>query len=124
MATVLSQRVFSPTVLLYSFVVINQFAAGLYLGLAAEPPVAYRVLQTLAQIWIIGWWLISDSRKRGIAWVYDLGLFVFIGWPILMTYYLIKTRRAKALLVMLGFIGVYIWATMAGLFVSIVFGHE
>lgn len=119
MANVLSQRIFSPTALLYSFVVINQFTSGLYVGLSAEPPLAYTVLQWLALIWIMGWWLLADSRKRGVSWVYDTGFLVYVAWPILMMCYLLKTRGAKALLVMLAFIGVYLGATAAGVFVSI-----
>jgi hypothetical protein len=120
MATVLSQRVFSPTVLLYSFVVISQFASGLYAGLHAEPPWAYLVLYWIALIWIMGWWLLADSHTRGVSWVYDTGFFVYIAWPIPMTCYLFKTRCAKALLVILGFIGAYLGAAIAGVVVSMV----
>ena len=120
MATVLS-RALSPTVLLYAFVVVTQFAYGLYLGQQIEAPGAYTLLHWAAQLWIIGWWLRTDSRKRGVAWVYDLGVFLFIAWPLVMPYYLVKSRGAKGLLVILGFIGAYVGATIVGIILSVTF---
>jgi polyferredoxin len=118
MATVLP-RTLSPTVLLYSFVVITQFAYGLYLGQQIETPGAYTLLHWAAQLWIIGWWLRTDSLKRGVVWVYDLGFFLCIAWPFVVLYYLVKTRGAKGLLVVLGFIGAYVGATMVGVILSV-----
>ena len=118
MAIVLS-RVLSPTVLLYSFVVITQFAYGLYVGQQIEAPGLYMLLRWGAQLWILGWWLRADSGKRGVGWVYDMGLFLWIMWPLLMPYYIIKTRRAKGLLVILGFTGAYVGATVAGITLSV-----
>src|SRR6266566_9173110 len=117
MARALSRKL-SPTVLLYSFVVITQFAYGLYLG---QAPAAYTLLHWAAQLWIIGWWLRTDSRKRGVVSVYDLGFFLFIAWPLVMPYYLVKTRGAKGLLVILGFIGAYVGATIVGIILSVTF---
>ena len=119
MANVLSRQIVLPTTLLYAFVVITQFGYGLYLGRQMEAPPAYTLLHWVAQLWIIGWWLRADSSKRGVAWVYDMGLFLCIAWPIVMPYYLVKTRRAKGLLVILGFIAAYFGAALAGIVVSV-----
>jgi hypothetical protein len=118
MATVLS-RAASPVALLYSFVILSQFAYGLYLGQQIEVPAAYSLLHWAAQLWIIGWWLRADSRKRGVAGALDLGLFLSLAWPLIMPYYLVKTRGAKGLLVILGFIGVYVGAALVGIIVSV-----
>ncbi len=84
-----------------------------------ELPPAYTMLHWAAQLWIIGWWLRSDSRRFGIAWVYDYGFFLCIAWPIVTPYYLVKTRGAKGLLVILGFIAAYVGAAIAGIVVSV-----
>ena len=118
MATVLP-RILSPTLLLYSFVVITQFAYGLYLGQQIEAPPAFTLLHWAAQLWIIGWWLRTDSRKRGVVWVYDLGFFLCIAWPFVVLYYLVKTRGTKGLLVILAFIGAYVGATIVGITLSV-----
>jgi polyferredoxin len=68
----------------------------------------------------LGWWLRTDSRRRGVLSVYDLGFFLYLGWAIVMPYYLIKTRGAKGLLVMLGFIAAYVGAAIIGIVLSIV----
>ena len=118
MVTALS-RTLSPTVLLYSFVVITQFAYGLYVGQQLEAPAGYTLLHWAAQLWIVGWWLRTDSRKRGVVWVYDLGFFLCIAWPLVMPYYLVKTRGARGLLVILGFIGAYVGAAILGIILSL-----
>jgi len=118
MATALS-RTLSPTVLLYSFSVITQFADGLYLGQQLEAPGVYTLLHWAAQLWIIGWWLRTDSRKRGVVWVYDMGFFLCIAWPLVMPYYLVKTRGAKGLLIILGFVGAYLGAAILGIILSV-----
>lgn len=43
-----------------------------------------------------------------------MGLFLYIAWPFVMPYYLLKTRGAKGLLLILAFAGVYVGALIAG----------
>jgi hypothetical protein len=109
----------SPNVWLYVFVVITQFVYGLYLGLEIEPPAAYSLLHWYAQLWIIGWWLLTDSRKRDMALVYDIGFFLYLAWPLVMPYYPVKTRRLRGLLVILVFSGAYLGASLAGVILSV-----
>ncbi len=88
----------SPTGLLYIFVAIAQFAHAVYMSTGAwEPNPTFTFIYAMGFLWIIGWWLLTDSRKRGINWVYDMGLFLYIAWPILMPYYLIKDSRSQRL---------------------------
>lgn len=118
MATVLS-RILSAAPLLYTFVVITEFAHGAYLGAQLEFPAAVTLLFTVGMLWAVGWWLRTDSRRRGVLSVYDLGFFLYLAWPIVMPYYLIKTRGAKGLLVMLGFVAAYIGAALVGMVLSV-----
>jgi hypothetical protein len=92
-----------------------QIAHGIYLASEIEPPPAFTLIDTVGLLWIVGWWLLTDSRKRGIAWVYDIGFFLSIAWPFIMPYYLFKTRRAKGLLLIFAFIGAYIGALGVGM---------
>lgn len=113
MKSFLSQ-VTTPTLLLYVFLIIMQFAGGLYAASNLEPPPAYTFLYPLGFIWIIGWWLVRDSQKRGVKWVFDMGLFLYIAWPFVMPYYLFKTRGVKAFLTILIFTAAYLGAYLAG----------
>jgi hypothetical protein len=107
-------KVSSPTVWLYLFLITTQVVTGFYWACEAEPPPAFTFLYPLALLWVVGWWLRVDSRQRGVAWVFDMGLFLYIAGPFFMPYYLLKTRGVKGLLVMLAVAGVYVGALMAG----------
>src|SRR5215212_6171832 len=104
----LLSRLGSPAAALYLFLIVTQCVNGFYLGGAAEPPSAFKLLYALGLLWAVGWWLRRDSMKRGIGWVFDMGLFLYIAWPFVMPYYLLKTRGARGLLPILAFIGAYV----------------
>lgn len=105
----------SPTALLYIYLTLTQFAYGVYFASDIEPLPGFNSLYPLGLLWLLGWWLLRDSRKRGIPWVFDMGMFLYIAWPFIMPYYLVKTRGAKGLLMILGFIAVYVGALVVGM---------
>ena len=108
-------RLVSPTTLLYVYVAVTQFAHGIYLASQIEPPPTFTLIDFVGLLWLVGWWLLIDSRKRGVAWVYDIGFFLSIAWPFIMLYYLLKTRGAKGLLLILAFVSIYIGAGLVGM---------
>ena len=108
-------QVASPTKLLYMYVAVVQIVSGFYLAGSIEPPPLFALLYALGFLWIIGWWLLKDSRKLGVEWVLDMGLFLYIAWPLIMPYYLLKTRGVKGILAIIVFIGVFVMAAMAGI---------
>jgi hypothetical protein len=107
-------QIASPTSLLYIFVLFAQVATGIYSVSKHQPPPLFQLTYTLGFLWIIGWWLVRDSGKRGVALVFDTGLFLYIAWPLVLPYYLLKTRGAKGLFVILGFLGVYLGGAVVG----------
>lgn len=111
----LLQRLLSPATLLYTFIILTQFAHGIYLASGFEPPPAFPLLNTIGLLWLVGWWLLRDSRHRGIPWIYDIGFFLCIAWPLILPYYLLTTRRAKGLLLIFAFVGTYIAALAVGI---------
>jgi hypothetical protein len=114
-------RAASPTALFWLFVVVTQLVAGLYFAGEIDPPPAYVLLYPLAFLWVIGWWMRRDCRARGVAWVLDMGLFLYIAWPFVMPYYLFKTRGARALLTIGAlFVAVYLLAFFAGVVLGLV----
>jgi hypothetical protein len=104
----------TPTALLYLFLIFTQAAAGAYLARGAEMPPAFSLLYPFGLLWAFGWWLRDDGRKRGFAWVFDMGLFLYIAWPVVLPYYLLKTRGARGLLVILAWAAAYVGALLAG----------
>lgn len=110
----LSQLI-SPAVLLYIYLILTQIAQGIYFAGEFELPPAFSLAYSAGLLWIVGWWLLRDSRKRGVAWVYDIGFFLSIAWPFIMPYYLLKTRGARGFLLILAFVGTYIAASLIGM---------
>ena len=110
---------FSPAPLLFLFVVITQFGYGLYLGAQLPFPEGITLIYGVGMAWAFGWWLRTDSRRQGVLSVYDLGFFLYMAWPIVMPYYLVKTRGAKGLLAILGFVVAYVGALLLGMLLSI-----
>jgi len=43
-----------------------------------------------------------------------MGLFLYVAWPFILPYYLVKSRGRKGLLAILCFVAVYIGATLVG----------
>jgi len=62
-----------------------------------------------------------DSRLRGFSWIYDMGMFLYMVWPFIMPYYLIKTRGARGLPGIVGFAGAYIGGLVVGAIVASLF---
>src|ERR1041384_670634 len=120
MSTVLSRRILSPTVFLYSFVIIWGIAGAFYSAHQIEPPPLFLLLRWVGFLWVMGWWLRTDSRKCAVASVYDMGFFLYIAWPVVMPYYLLKTRGTKGLLFILAFIGTLVGGVILGLVLSAV----
>src|SRR3981081_4614508 len=112
-------RIASPTVLLYSFVAITGVADAFYFGRQIEPPGIFTLIRWVGLLWVMGWWLRTDSRKRAVDSVYDLGFFLYIAWPVVMPYYLVKTRGAKGLLFILAFVAAYFGAAIIGMVLSV-----
>jgi len=120
----LLSRVGRVTAFLYLFLIITQFVTGVYLASGLEQPPLFVLLYFFAFLWIIGWWLQDDARRREISWVYDSGFLLYVAWPLVMPYYLLKSRGAKGILVVLAFIGVYIGAAVLGMVVYLLLAAE
>jgi hypothetical protein len=118
MASSLS-RILSPGPLLYIFVVVTQFAYGAYLGAQLQFPEGITLIYAVGILWAVGWWLRTDSRRRGVLSVYDLGFFLYLAWPVVMPYYLVKTHGAKGLLFILAFVAAYVGAAIIGMVLSV-----
>ena len=112
-------RILSPAPL-YVFVIVTQFGHGVYLGARIDYPQSLTFIFFIGMLWAVGWWLRTDSRRRGVLSVYDPGFFLCLAWPLIMPYYLVKTREAKGLLIVLGFAAAYLGAAIAGAVLSVV----
>src|SRR5262249_2562143 len=120
----ISAKLTSVTAFLFVFLIITKFLTGVYLASGREPPPTFAAIYVLGFLWIIGWWLRDDSEKRKVSWVYDMGFFLYIAWPFILPYYRLKSSSVKGLLAVLIFIGVYIGATVLGMFLYLLLAPE
>jgi hypothetical protein len=111
----LLSRLTTPTALLYIYLTFTQIVSGIYVASGLEAPGSFTLANSLGFLWIVGWWLRTDSRKRGIGWLFDTGLFLYVAWPVVLSYHLFKTRGARGLLVILGFVSIFVGAVAVGM---------
>jgi hypothetical protein len=111
----ISSKLTSVTTFLYLFLIVTQLISGVYLASGRETPPTFAAVYVFGFLWMIGWWLRDDSKRREIRWVYDIGFFLYLAWPFVLPYYLLKSRGLKGILAVLAFIGVYIRATVLGI---------
>src|SRR5258706_16137206 len=103
-----------PAILVFVVAGMSFGGSGLYAGLRLdEPPLLY-LLATAWRLWVIGWWLTDDLRRRGGSWIYCPGLFLHVAWPFVIPYYLPKTRGPRSLIAMAVFVAVSIAAAVTG----------
>jgi len=121
MSNSLLSRIVSPTVLLYAFAFTSQIGHAFYSVTEGESPAGFTVASGIGFLWILGWWLRCDSRLRGIPWIYDMGMFLYILWPFILPYHLLKSRGTWGLLGILGFAGAYIGGLVVGVIVAELF---
>ncbi|MDH3474029.1 MAG: hypothetical protein OEM59_10080 [Rhodospirillales bacterium] len=44
----------------------------------------------------LAWWVYNDRRRHGYPAPYEFEAFVFFAWPLMVPYYLLKTRGIRA----------------------------
>ena len=110
----LSHRISPPTIVLFAYTFFAQFISVLYADRHIELSIYLDLLGRVAFLWIIWWWLKEDSRKTGVTWPLDLGMFLAIAWIFVLPYHLIKTRGSRGLLGIIYFVGVWLAAWIVG----------
>jgi hypothetical protein len=96
------------TALILVLVVANQMERGICFARNTDVPGPSSVLSYLAFFCLICYWLEIDSRERRVMRVWDMGFFMSFAWPLILPYYVVKTRGIKrSLLALLLFVIVY-----------------
>ena len=80
----------------YSTVVTCGAVGAVYGLLGVRPPTVIVVLLCMAPMVSVGFWVQNDAPVRRVSLVNDWGLFVYLFWPILVPWYVIKTRGGRA----------------------------
>ncbi len=107
----------TPTLLLCVFLLVAQIANGLYSVRGVEPSLAFELISIIGFVWLINWWLKEDSKRHRVKLVYDIGFFLYLAWMFIIPYHLFKTRKLKAFITILSFIGIFLGTYLVGIIV-------
>ena len=107
-----------PFVLVCLYLLVASVANGVYHGLGREQSGAAWLLSVLLFILVMGAWFEKDSRQRGVKWATDLGLTLYIAWPIFLPYYIFATRKMRGFITLGIFLGVYIAGNLVSIAVA------
>ena len=66
---------------------------------------------------LVAWWVHSDRRARGVSMPYEFEAFVVFLWPIVLPYYLYRTRGWTGLLLGAGFWLLFLVPTVLSLLI-------
>jgi hypothetical protein len=111
----------TPAAAIFVYVFALQFIDNLYALQGIEGPLGWEFLSRIGLVWLIWWWLRVDSRERGIGWVLDLGMFLYLAWIVVLPYHLFKTRGWAAFVPILFFIAVALMGFVSAVVVWVVF---
>jgi hypothetical protein len=108
-------------IIIVVFCSFQQMVYGLFAARGHEPSGAFEFLSYIVLFSLVGYWLTGDNRRYKVYWVYDMGFFLYLAWPLIIPFYLFKTRGLKtSLLIVVGFIGIgtgaYIFGGLLGRF--------
>ncbi len=111
----------TPAAAIFVYTFALQFIDNLYALQGIESPAVWGVLSRIVFVWLIWLWLRDDSRKRGIGWVLDLGMFLYLAWMVVLPYHLFKTRGWAAFVPVLFFFAIALIGFVSAVVVWVAF---
>ena len=115
----ISNRISMPTIVLLVFTFLSQFIGILYLSREIVLPPVFEFLYSFASTGLICWWIRDDSKRQGVSWPLDLGMFLYSAWPVIVPYHLFKTRGLRGFYGIFAFLGVFAAAYVIGTIMAI-----
>ena len=113
-------RLTFPAVMILTIAAIHQVTSGFNITAGIEEPAAFDLINRALWIWVIGWWLINDYRGKPSWLPYCVGVFLFVGGPLIAIYHLFRTRGIRALIPIGIFLGVCVVASLLGVMLGII----
>lgn len=82
-------------VLIFVFAALTQVERGVCYARQLEMPGSSGHIQYAGLYFLMAYWLYRDDQEKWMWRVWDMGFFLWIAWPVIIPYYLIKTRGIK-----------------------------
>jgi hypothetical protein len=64
---------------------------------------------------LVAVWAKKEPKQREFNAPFEFGAFLYFAWPIILPYYLIKTRGCEGWITFMGFLGLYLLPFLSGL---------
>ena len=75
------------------YIVVSRFLFAIFWSWGFDP--AGRLLDYVVLVCLIGYWFDRDSLKHHVDWAFDMGLFLYLAWFVVIPVYLYKARGLK-----------------------------
>ena len=100
--------------LLGILIFVYSFGNAFFEAGGLKPVPSFEFLYRAAFLCGVVWWLQAEAAPTAVGRVYCPGLIVSLAWPILVIYYLFKTRGARGLFTLLALFGIFLGAHFLG----------
>jgi len=67
-------------------------SAAVYAAVQVEPSPAMSLFFSFGPLLAVILWLQKNAKQAGVPYILDLGLFLWLAWPIIIPWYAFKTR--------------------------------
>ena len=110
--------------IIIGFVIFIQSVQGICAANDMVPSGAFVFLSYLGTLWLVDDWFSRDSKVYKVKWAYDMGFFLYLSWPVLIPFYLFKTRGlSSAFSITFGFVSLNVAAYYIGYLILWVITH-
>ncbi|MEX1033893.1 MAG: hypothetical protein WDZ30_11080 [Cellvibrionaceae bacterium] len=79
------------------------------------------VLWALAFAFLVAIWATKDPKKSEFDTPFEFGFIMYLFWPLMLPYYLVKTRGLEGLVLFIGFVAIYLIPYFSGLVAYVYF---
>jgi hypothetical protein len=93
-----------PTILLAAFFCLGHLENDLGTLRGAPPEALFSLLYYIGVALVIATWIRADRHHFGLASTFDDGFFIFVAWPLALSYHLFTSRGWRGGLTLLGFV--------------------
>ena len=100
--------------------VLAAFSAAMTAGSVMVASHGAVLSERIAFVWfmvfstVVALWLREDCREMGIHQPLDAGFFIFMAWPLLVPYHLIRSRASRGIVGVLAIFGAFAVPYVAG----------
>ena len=113
----------APAVLLVLFILLIGVSNGMDTAQGAQSPPVVSLLSNVLFVGLIIFWFKQDCLKQREKSAWAAGWFCGLACPLILPYYLLKTRGGKAVLIVLALLGIAVGANLVGQWLATVLGQ-